>query len=163
MRLLPFEEMVIETGISKDETVAVLLDNIDQKSGFRWGWKSPDKKFEGNFKTNDFEIKRSSWSKNSFQAMIKGRIRTSGNTAKIFISMRLHWTVIVFLVVFIGFCLTGALLGLFEEDTSTVLITTPASMALFVYVMAMGGFWYDSYKAKKTLLEITKGKLVEGE
>jgi hypothetical protein len=160
MTFLPFETIVIETPLTKEETISNLTKSIEPEKTFRFFNKSDTKDFEGQLRGNEFEIKRIISYRNSFLPIIKGRLQTIGTGTRVTVNMRLHVAVMVFMAVwfgFVGLFFVASLLGS-EDNSDTILF--PLGMLFFGYALTMGGYLFESYRTKEILIAITKGRIV---
>ena len=160
MTFLPFETIVIETPLTKEETISNLSKSIEPEKSFRFFNKSDTKDFEGQLRGNEFEIKRIISYRNSFLPIIKGRLQTFGTGTRVTVNMRLHAAVIIFMAVWfggVGLFFLASLLGL-KDNGDTILF--PLGMLLFGYALTMGGYLFESYRTKEILTDITKGRIV---
>jgi hypothetical protein len=160
MTLLPFETIIIETSLTKEETIFNLTSNIEPEKTFRLWNKTDIKAFEGQLTTNEFEIKRIISYRNSFLPIIKGRIETIETGTRLTVNLRLHFAVMIFMAVwfgFIGLFLMASLLSL-EGSGGTFLF--PLGMLLFGYALTMGGYLFESHRTKEILTDIIKGQIV---
>jgi hypothetical protein len=158
MTFLPFETIVIETALTKEETISNLIRNIEPEKTFRFFNKSDTKDFEGKLRGNEFEIKRIINYQNSFLPIIRGRVETIATGTRITINMRLHALVIIFMAVWFSFIGLFFIIDLSSEDSSETLLF-PLGMLLFGYVLTMAGYLFESYRTKEILTDITKGQI----
>lgn len=161
MTFLPFETIIIDTPLTKEETISNLRSNIEREKTFCLWNKSDTKAFEGQLTTNEFEIKRIISYRNSFLPIIKGRIETFGTGTRLTVNMRLHVAVMTFMAVWFGFVglFFIASLSSLEDRSDTSLF--PLGMLLFGYPLTMGGYLFESYRTKEILTDITKGQIVK--
>jgi hypothetical protein len=159
MTLLPFETIVIETPLTKEETIFNLTECIEPEKTFRFFNKSDTRDFEGQLRGNEFEIKRIINYRNSFLPIIKGRIQTIGTGTRITVNMRIHVAVMAFMAVWFGFIGLFFLASLNSEDNGDTILF-PLGMLLFGYALTMGGYLFESYRTKEILTDITKGRIV---
>ena len=160
MTFLPFETIVIETPVTKDDTIATLASNIEREKTFRFLKKSDTKAFEGRLTGNAFEIRRIISYRNSFLPVIKGRIETFGTRTRLTINMRLHITVIIFMAVWFGFVGLFFIASVSSSDDSGGTFLFPLGMLIFGYALTMGGYLFESYRTKEILRDITKGYII---
>ncbi len=160
MTFLPFETIVIETPLTKEEAISNLTKSIEPEKTFRFLNKSDTKHFEGQLRGNEFEIKRIISYRNSFLPIVKGRLQTIGTGTRLTVNMRVHVAVMIFMAVwfgFVGLFFVVSLLGS-EDNGETILL--PLGMLLFGYALTMGGYLFESYRTKEILTDITKGRIV---
>lgn len=148
MTFLPFETIVIETSLTKEETISNLMKNIEPETTFRFQNKSDTKDFEGRLNGNEFEIKRIISYRNSFLPIIRGKIETFGTGTQITINMRLHVAVMIFMAVWFGFVGLFFIASLSSAGISETLLY-PLGMLIFGYALTMGGYLFESYRTKE--------------
>jgi hypothetical protein len=162
MTFLPFEKFVIESALSKEETIIELMKNIEAEKTIRLWNKKSTKEFEGHISGNEFEIKRIINYRNSFLPVINGRIETFGDKARLTIDMRVQIFVIIFMTIWFSFVGLSFLAELFSDtdEFSIDSILFPGGMLLFGYVLTMGGYLFEASRAKDILLDITNGRII---
>lgn len=160
MTLLPFETIVIETPLTKEETIFNLTESIEPEKTFRFFNKSDTRDFEGQLRGNEFEIKRIISYRNSFLPIIKGQLQTIGTGTRIIVKMRIHVAVMVFMAVWFGFVGLFLLANLLNSEENVDAILFPVGMLFFGYALVMGGYLFESYRTKEILTDITKGRIV---
>jgi hypothetical protein len=162
MTFLPFEKFVIESALSKKEAIIELMKNIEAEKTIRLWNKSGTKEFEGHLRGNEFKIQRIINYRNSFLPIIKGKVETIGDKARLIIDMRLQIFVIIFMSIWFGSVGLFFLVSLFNDadDFSIDSILFPGGMLLFGYLLTMGGYLFEANRAKDILLDITKGRIV---
>lgn len=159
MTFLPFETIVIETPLTKEETISNLTKNIEPEKTFRFN-KSDTKDFEGQLRGNEFEIKRIISYRNSFLPIITGRVETNGSGTRLTLKIRLHVFVMIFMAIWFGGVGLFFLASLTSSEDRGDTILFPLGMLLFGYALTMGGYLFESYRAKEILADITKGRIV---
>ena len=160
MTFLPFENFVIESSLNKEEIISALTMNIESEKTFRFMKRSDTKEFEGSLKGNEFEIRRIISYRNSFLPVINGEIESYGNNSRITIRMRLHIFTIIFISIWIS--IVGLIfIGLVAAGNFSTETLGAGAMGLFAYGLTMGGYLFESSRAKEILLEITKGRIVK--
>lgn len=160
MPFLPFETLVIETSLSKEEVAINLANNIEPEKIIRF-WIKPDRKaFEGRLINDEFKITRIISYRNSFLPVIKGRLQTIGNSTHITMKLRPHLSVILFVTVWFSIIGLALVITLASADSYGVLII-PFGLLLLGYALMMGCYLFESSRAKQILTEITKGKIVK--
>ena len=119
MPFLPFETLVIETSLNKEEVATNLVNNIEPAKTIRF-WIKPDRKaFEGHLINDEFKITRIISYRNSFLPVIKGKLQTVGHSTHITLTMRLHLATIAFITVWFS----GVALFLAIDLFSNIVIT----------------------------------------
>lgn len=159
MRFLPFETIVIETPLTKEDTISILASNVEREKTFRFLNRSVTKAFEGQLTGNEFEIKRIITYRNSFLPIVKGRIETLETGTRLTVKMRLHLAVMIFMTVWFGFVGLFLIVSLSSEDGSSTFLF-PLGMLIFAYALTMGGYLFESYRTKKILTGLTKGYII---
>lgn len=160
MTFLPFETIIIETPLTKDDTIINLTKNIEPKKTFRFFNKSDTKDFEGYLSGNEFEIKRIINYQNSFLPIIQGQIETLGHGTRITLKLRLPVAVIVFLSIWFGFVGLFFIATLTNSEDSNETVLFPLGMLAFAYALTMGGYLFESYRSKEILTDILKGQII---
>jgi hypothetical protein len=165
MRLLPFENLIIETSLSKEETITVLRNNTEHKTSLhpwerrKFRSKREGKEFEGTISTNEFEMKRMINYRNSFLPTIRGRIQSDGQHTRLSIRLSMQLPVIIFMAVWFS---AAGLVFFLVLLNSPKAIFIPAGMLFFAYILVIGGYSVEANKAKDSLLHITSGQIVKG-
>jgi len=163
MKFLPFEHLVYTTQLSKAEVREILLDNIEpikkirMKGLFKIRGHKP---YEGKIDENTFFMRRIIQYKNGFLPQINGEIHKNHQKATtIHINMKPHKVVLIFSGILCGFVgvifliFLGVSLFTLSFD---VMVLIPLGMVLFIYMLIMGGFTYESHIAKKHFTKIFK-------
>ena len=162
MPFLPFETLVIETSLSKEEVATNLANNIEPAK-IRF-WLKPDRKaFEGRLRNDEFKITRIISYRNSFLPIIIGKLHAVGNSTHIIIKMRPHLVVMAFVTMWFGVAGTFCVLSMVDQENQKGVLFIPFGMLLFGYALMMGCYLFESSKAKQILSEITKGQIVKTE
>lgn len=166
MKFLPTENITYRTKLKEEEIVKRLSEIIEPKKTFRLSILSSDssKSYEGQINGQTFEIKRIIGYRNSFLPRINGIIERDFNGMTIKVKMRLHILVIVFLFIWCGAVGLGCLASLtrvFGNSEFNLTTLIPFGMLIFVYLMTMGGFKFESKKSKKDLQTIFEADIIE--
>lgn len=161
MKFLPIEHLVYTTQLSIAEVRETLLDSVEPIKKFRMKGLFKirgHKPYEGKIDENTFFMRRIIQYKNAFLPQINGEIHENhSKTTTIHINMKPHNVVLIFAgilsglvgVVFLVFL--GVLIFTLSFD---VMVLIPLGMVLFIYVLTMGGFTYESRIAKKHFSKI---------
>lgn len=166
MKFLPKENITYETKLSEEEIIKRLADVIEPEKMFRGGifGNKSTKPYEGKIDADEFNIKRIISYRNSFLPRINGVIETHYDGTTIRVKMRVHTVVQVFLY----FCMGNVGLGcielitkFFSDPVFTPASFIPSGMMLFVYVLAMGSFKYESNKSKKDLQSVFEAEMIQ--
>lgn len=152
MKILPIENIIYKSHLSKDEVYYRLINIIRTEKTYIGGWTN-----------NTFNIKRNINYRNSFLPQIKGEICKESEETLIIVKMRLHLAVIIF----ISFWLIGVSLGcifalitiIFSKFDIFLLI--PFLMLLFGVILTVGSFKSESNKSKKDLLQIFEAEILK--
>jgi len=162
MLLLPYENFFITSDLSKGEILERLKTLIytENTFGIKFFNSSPNRSYTGEIDGSKFIIKRVIRNTNSFLPRISGKIERNKPGSDINIIMRLHNSVIIFMLLWCGFLGFGIIasnntLGL---NTETLI---PLAMIGFMYVISMVGFKFESRKSKKDLIKLFEGKSVK--
>lgn len=166
MKFLPTENITYKSRLNEEEIVKRLSDFIEPEKTFRFGVfsKSSTKSYEGQIYGSNFEIKRIIGYRNSFLPRINGSIEKNFDGTTIKVKMRLHILVIVFLCIWCGgvgiACIASLSLtfGIVKFDPMSLI---PFGMLIFVYLLTMGGFKFESSKAKQDLQGIFEAEIIE--
>ncbi|OXA76324.1 hypothetical protein SAMN05444397_10147 [Flavobacterium aquidurense] len=169
-KLLPFEKLVYQSTLSKEELINHLQNEIEAEKSFGFGVQksSYSKPYIGKTNSNRFEIKRVVNYRNSFLPVIKGQIKDGINGAKINVKMGLVDFVKVFMILWLGAVslgCAGAIYSLFFTDTANseagFFMFIPFAMLLFGLAMVYFGFKTESKKSIKDLEGILHAKVIE--
>lgn len=166
MRFLPVENITYKTQLKEEEIIRRISDIIEPEKIIRFGVfsSSSTKSYEGQLNGHTFDIKRIISYRNSFLPRINGIIERDFDGMTINIKMRLHILIIVFLCIWCGGVGIGCIAFLIKafgssEFNPTTLI--PFGMLLFVYLLTMGAFKFESYKSKKDLQTLFEADIIE--
>ena len=166
MNFLPFENITYKTSLMEDEIIKRLSDCVETQKTFRIDVFSggAGKPYEGKINSQAFNIKRIINYRNSFLPRITGNIESDFDGIKIYVKMRLHVFVVVFLSVWCGIIGIGSITFLWHayynsEVNFAALI--PFGMLIFVYGLTTGGFKYESNKSKRDLQEIFQAEIIK--
>src|SRR5215510_2868152 len=100
--LLPYKQLVFESPLSKDETLRRLtLEVARQRRGLDW-FERRTEKFEGVLTDEGFTISPIIRYRNSFRPVIKGRFYPLVRGVRIDVTMRLHISVLIISILWIG-------------------------------------------------------------
>lgn len=149
MKFLPYHRFEIESPLSRHAALEAIAAHAEPEKWFRWRWPSSgnDDRFEGEVRDDSFHLRRIIGYRNSFLPVIDGRVDTGVRGARITIAMR------PFVIVF-------AFGGLWALGVLAFLISLPdfwwAALLMlgFLYLMVMGGFWFEAAKQERTLRRI---------
>lgn len=139
--LVPYEQMIFTTALSKEEVLGRLQRVIEPYKLFRIWPSDSEKPYQGYIKGGKFSVLRILYYKNSYQPHITGAVtQQEGNTC-IRVSMRLRYYTLGFTVVIMFFIGLLAFVSNFNGAVIFVL--------LFVYGLTLLGFKYESAKSRR--------------
>ncbi len=165
MRFLPFENFYITTSLKPDEVQERLRQEVEPVQGFSFKnifSASSGAYFSGYVAIGAFEFKRLIYYRNSFLPVIKGTTETWLNGSRVHVKMRMEIAVIVFMCLWLGGVGIAGLaffvnnISNHEFDAASLI---PLGMFIFGYLLATGGFKFESIKAKNKLLELLDGEM----
>jgi len=161
MRLLPIENISFKTDLSPEQVLHRIKENIEPKKEFRFitnvsaGKGNP---YEGSVTRNSFVISRVITYKNSFLPRIEGQVLEDDGGASIYVKMRLHHYVRVFMTLWFGGILafTCYVLVLLTPSSEEFLPTLSIAfgMLVFGYVLSFVAFKYESRKSVQYLAKL---------
>ncbi|MEZ4826667.1 MAG: hypothetical protein R3C61_10305 [Bacteroidia bacterium] len=170
MKYFPSENITYRTSLSTEEVYQRLSENTEPQKLMRFkgfGANKNHKTYEGRVTKNNFHISRIIGYRNSFLPQIAGEIRSSGSGSVVDVKMNLHVLVWIFIAVWVLVVLSFGI-GFFVSGTGAEgqewVALIPVGMSLFVYLMALGGFKFESRKTIQNLgelLEATAGENVK--
>ncbi len=149
VRLLPYHRFEITSPMKREDAFAAIAAHVEAVKWFRFGWpsQSNDNRFEGEVAVDGFSIRRVMGYRNSFAPTVRGEIQSVGAMSRVIVTMRPFIAVLVFCAVWsvavLGFLLTpgiGAWFGML--------------MLAALYLMVMGGFWFEASKQERVLRQI---------
>ena len=163
MKLLPFENIIYRTNLPNEDIRNRLNDIIEPKKKFSFGESENNltKKYKGEFKDSYFNIARKINYWNSSLPRIKGVIYGDKNGSIIKVKMRLHIFPIVFLIIWnsiVGIIFLLMLLTSISENEFNPIILGPIGMIVFVYLLSLIGFKFESKKSKNDFAELFDSK-----
>jgi hypothetical protein len=167
MIFLPFENFYIITSLNPEQVQDYLQQEVEPGNGFSFKSifsSSSDKYFSGYVINGTFEFKRVISYRNSFLPQIKGSTEAWINGSRIHVTMRMHIAVIIFMCMWlggVGLAGVGILLRSFSKGVFEPTTLIPFGMFLFGYVLATGGFKYESSKARNKLVELLNGEIAQ--
>lgn len=124
---------------------------------------SSTKTYEGQINEMTFTIKRIISYRNSFLPRINGTIQHDFDGTTIEIKMRMNILVTVFIFIWccgVGLGCAEVLSHLINYKTFHPTTLIPFGMLIFMYTLTLGGFKYESSKAKKDLQSLFEADLV---
>lgn len=166
MKLLPVENITYKTRLKEDELIRRLkvIVEPEETSGFGTYNYGNRKKYVGEIKGLTFSINRIIYYRNSFLPQIHGSIEKDHEGSVVKVKMNLN----VFVFAFLCFCFVAAAIAfiMFLSVASTSSFLKPApfisfGVLIFLYLMTMGGFKFESRKAKNDLRTIFEAEISE--
>ena len=172
MKILPYDSFTLVTPKTPDEIVSTLGPHVREPKLFRiyvgFMGKKPETPFEGKYDREGFTMWPAIRYRNSFRPVIFGRFEPHFAGTKIQIRQRLHFGVMAFLAVWIGlagyifydFSSAGGLLRSGDQPFDPAFIG--AAIFGFVYLMALGGFWWEARHTEAALSNILDARRDDG-
>jgi len=160
---LPFENIILTTKLSKEQTFIRLTDNIEAEKSFGFGSHNTtySKPYIGQIIGDNFEIKRAISYRNSFLPQIKGKVYSEFDGTKIKVNMKPQDFVLVFMTIWFGGVFIGCVATIFALFTQefTPFFLIPFGMLLFGIALLYGAFKTESSTSKKDLTRIFEAKI----
>ncbi len=164
-KVLPIENLVLRTTLSKEEAMEKLKENIETEKPFGFGVNSftYSKPYIGTISGDIFEIKRAINYRNAFLPLIKGKVNNDSSWTKIDISMKPHGFVTAFMAIWFGGVTIGCVATTFAmlSGEFNPFLLIPFGMLLFGIALVVGAFKTESSKSKKDLLNIFEAEIEE--
>jgi hypothetical protein len=148
VKLVPYHRFEITSPLKREDALAAMAKHVEPVSWFRFGWPNSanDKRFEGEVTIDGFNVRRVMGYRNSFMPVVRGEVQSAGAMSRIIVTMRPFIFVIVFCAIWCVAVITGL--------TAGSQIWFAAVMLIFLYLMVMGGFWFEASKQEQALKEI---------
>lgn len=146
MNLIPYHRFEITSRFKRADALAAITAHIEERKWFSWRWPSSsnDDRFSGEVTADGFSITRIMGYRNSFAPVTQGKVEDAGSFSRVVITMRPYIFVLVFCALFaaasISSLAAGPIPGLL--------------MLVFLYVLVMGGFWFEANKQEQVLRHI---------
>ena len=108
--LIPFRTIIVNTSLSPAEVAATLRRSTHEKKGLldlSYGGHA----YVGNVSETGFKIRRVISYRNSFLPVIGGSIMPRAYGSSVQVSMRMNWFTIMFMLIWMGGVLVGAMVG----------------------------------------------------
>lgn len=165
MKYLPFENITFKTILKEGEIINRLAGLIEPERIFRSGLfgSGSTKTYEGQIDELTFNIKRIIGYHNSFLPRINGTIQRDFDGTTIEIKMRMSIFVTIFIFIWcsgVGLGCVAVLSHLINYKTFHPATLIPFGMLIFMYALTVGGFKYESSKAKKDLQTLFEAEMV---
>ncbi|WP_299780850.1 hypothetical protein [uncultured Formosa sp.] len=166
MKIIPSDKIEILTTFSNQEVRKILAENIRPKKRLRIGFNNSQNKelFEGKFEQNRFEIQKIITGRNSFIPQIKGQIQPNMNGTKLVADLRVHTSVVVFMIfwlTFVGFAFIMGIFGVINQGVNPFLLVFPLIMIAFGIGLINYGFNSQKDKSICDLKRIINGQIKE--
>ncbi|RYE53454.1 MAG: hypothetical protein EOP48_14375 [Sphingobacteriales bacterium] len=148
MLLLPYKKLVVHSTVSSEAVSKILKQTVEPYVGYRFDqYSKSTKTYVGKVGDRTFSFRPVFSGRNSFVPRIVGTIVDTGEGTILNLTFRLHHVVTIGLLWMIGLLIFSVTK---YGDTSALLFI------LFIYVMTIGFFNYEYWKAKRHLLKILK-------
>ena len=155
MLLLPYKKLVVYSAVSSEAVVESLKQSVEPYVGLRFdSYSKSSKPYVGKVGERTFSIRPVVSGQNSFIPRIVGTIAEAEQGSSMSLTFRLHHSVTILFLWMIGLLIFFVLK---HGDTSGLLFV------LLIYVLTIGSFNYEYWKAKRRLLKILKADAVPGE
>lgn len=166
MNFLPTEDITYKTSLKEEEVLARLADNIEPEKLFRVAvfLNGSDHPYEGEIIGQNFSIRRIIGYRNSFLPRITGVVEKDYNGTIIKVKMRLHLLPLVavgILTAILGFISLLALAQAMQRSALESQKIIPLGLLIFIYLITMGGFKYESSQSKGDLQEMFEAEIIE--
>lgn len=155
MKLTPAKDLTILSAKSPESILQILEENTTQAAK-----GDGESMFIGAVEHHSFQIRRRIHQQNSFLPVIKGQVENSKGGSHIHLKMRLHSSVLLFVVVWILFTAGFAFIGYTMGNGMLIFQAQPLIMMFFGYAITLFGFRREADKAEQELLKLFKGKLI---
>lgn len=166
MPLLPYQNIVYNTRLTREELVERLNDAVEPKRGLSFSAfkKQKNRKdYEGQVDRNGFKIQRVIQYRNSFLPQITGIFQRGRTGNEVLVKLRLNAFVLVFISLWMGGVAMACLSIIFAMGSAGGIgyfSLIPFGMLLFGYLLTTLTFNYEANKSKKDLQEILKGRVL---
>jgi len=155
MLLLPYKKLVVYSAVSSDAVAEIFKLTVEPYVGYRFdNYAKSLKPYVGKVGERTFSIRPVFSGRNSFIPRIVGTIADAEQGSRVSLIFRLHHSVAI-----VTLCMTGFLIFSVTKygDTSALLFV------LLIYVMTIGFFNYEYWKAKRYLLKILEADAAPNE
>lgn len=165
MKYFPQENLIFKSKLNKQEVLQKLNENVEQLQPFKFSFKSKKitKPYEGFlYKDYTFDIKRVIQYQNSFLLDNFGNIIEINGVVYINVKMKINILVRIFFFFFLFLFGFGTLLFIYNSVIALKIenfgLIFPGTF-LFLYLLVMFGFKYESNIAKKDFKELFEAKI----
>ncbi|HEB62560.1 MAG TPA: hypothetical protein ENI82_05345 [Bacteroidetes bacterium] len=166
-KYLPYEKIVYRSHLDPKEIIRRIEENTEPYKKFKLFGDFNDgelKYFNGSIEGDSFKLTRIMNYRNSFAPMIKGNVETDENGSKITVKMSLHTIVKIFIYFWVSSVLTAffsLLSSIFIERKFSPEILLLFGMLVFIFMLMVFGFKYESDKSKKYLAHLFETEIKE--
>ncbi len=159
MKYLPYEHIVYRTNLSEQEVIRRISDFVEPKK-FGLG-KNRIKEYEGFVNNNSFEISRVIQYRNSFLPKINGVIQKNNYETEIQVTMKLDLFVLIFLIFWCSISASVFVMISLTEKKMPIESFMPLLMLVFVYILTMLCFKFESKKSKEYLKKSFEAEIIK--
>lgn len=166
MKYLPFEDIVYKTKLNCDEVVRQLSTVIvPERTLFQIFKTFDDDTYHGQVNTDSFKIYPAINGRNSFLPIIIGEIQPTSFGSQIHIKMRMHFVVIVFMIVWCSIPILGSIESFIKSFNSGRF--NPAVFIPFIcfpligYLVTMYAFKSKSIHCKNHLQNLFDAEIIK--
>jgi hypothetical protein len=148
VKLVPYHRFEITSPLKREEALAAVSSRLEERKWFRVRWPSSDndERFDGSVTQNSFNITRIMGYRNSFAPVVDGEVHDAGRFSRIVITMKPH-VLVPALLPMLAIVLVAGLVSMGN-------IWPGLAMMALIYVMVLGGFWFEANKLEQTLRKI---------
>ena len=164
MKIIPLEKLILVTEFPKLKVIEQLNSIVSPRQNLIFTNKNIDKekKFEGSFFGDNFNITRIINYKNSFNPEIIGKISDRLNIVEIEIELKPTLIVQIFMLLWlfgVSFAFIAILIGAIIGEGPIYICIFPLIMFFMAFRIFNYGFSTESEKAKKDLIEVLHAKI----
>jgi len=164
MKYVPIEDITYRSPLSPREITDKIGSILEPREVFVrssfWG-NNEYKPYKGGVAETSFHMKRIIAYKNSFLPRITGTITPEGGGSRVEVKMRLGAVVVLFMCIwFCGIGMVGyrTISANVHSESLYPLLLALLGMVSISYLIALGGFKYESIKSKKFLRELLEAE-----
>jgi hypothetical protein len=164
MWFLPYESVILESPLSRQEVLDKLDSVVESRSKFRYLFSRNHKPYRGKVSGDRFEVSRIIYYRNSFLPIITGEIISGYPGSSVKLVMHPRPLVIVFGVIVLGVLGPSAIFILSESiealvrfgslDSMEISRIAPLGVLVVVYLLYMIGFKPEAAKSLKFFREL---------
>lgn len=158
VKWLPHHRFEITSPLKPADALAAMQAHTEPEKLLRWRMPSSanDSRFEGEVRGDGFHVRRIIGYRNSFLPVIDAAVNADGRGSRIVGTMRLFMVVYAFMAVWAIGAAAVAIDGSTAGDP--IFLVVGVLMLAFLYLMTMGGFWFEASKQERTLRAIFQAK-----